>query len=237
MTLPSTFKNLLLALVLAAAVASGSAAKIGDTYDQVIAEKGQPSGKIEGGGIVLLRYPDATFRLKGGVVVAIRSSGLAKVADPSPEESTPAPSRTRIQELRDTEKAAARRVREIVNRPATQVAMAPGMKVANCGDAWFQPGAETPDFDTVDVRASQETKNYAGSGWPYATSNLNPGIAFPTGDLAFNSKTKLFYTDRSVPKRKLTEDEMLEVNRQYRIIGQCIRDLAAIGSTGSYDEE
>jgi hypothetical protein len=231
-----TLKNLFRALMLTATVASACAAKIGDTYDQVIAEKGQPSGKIEGGGIILLRYGDAMFRLKGGVVVAIKFLAPAKVAEPVPEETPGAPSRTRIQELRDNEKAAARRVREIVNRPATQVAITPGMKVGNWGDAWFHPGAEIPDFDTVDVRTSQETQHYAGSGWPYATSNLNPGIAFPTDDLAFNSKTKLFYTDRSVPKRKLTEEEMLEVNRQYRIIGQCIRDLAALGSTGSYDE-
>ena len=32
--------------------------------------------------------------------------------------------------------------------------------------------------------------------------------------------TKYFYTDRSVPKKKLTEEEMLEINRLYRIIGQ-----------------
>ena len=222
--------------MLAATVASASAAKIGDTYDQVIAEKGQPSGRIEGGGIILLRYADATFRIKGGVVVAIKASPAARVAEaPAPDE-TAAPSRTRIQELRDNEKAAARRVREIVNQPATQVAITPGMKVGNWGDAWFHPGAEIPDFDHVDIRLSQET-NYAKSGWLCATSNMNPGIAFPTEDLAFNSKTKYFYTDRSVPKRKLTEDEMLEVNRQYRIIGQCIRDLAALGSTGSYDED
>jgi hypothetical protein len=235
-TFPFSIRNLLRALILAATVASACAAKIGDTYDQVIAEKGPPSGKIEGGSIILLRYPDATYRLKGGVVVAIKSSPIAAPAEAPAAETEAVRPRTRIQELRDNEKAAARRVREIVNRPATQVAITPGMKVGNWGDAWFHPGAEIPDFDTVDVRASQETQHYAGSGWPYATSNLNPGVAFPTDDLAFNSKTKLFYTDRSVPKRKLTEDEMLEVNRQYRIIGQCIRDLAALGSTGSYDE-
>jgi hypothetical protein len=37
--------------------------------------------------------------------------------------------------------------------------------------------------------------------------------------------TKYFITDRSVPKKKLTEAEMLEINRLYRIIGHCNQQL------------
>jgi hypothetical protein len=42
--------------------------------------------------------------------------------------------------------------------------------------------------------------------------------------------TKFFYVDRSVPKKKLTEDEMLEINRLYRIIGQCEIQLDILGA-------
>jgi hypothetical protein len=41
-------------------------------------------------------------------------------------------------------------------------------------------------------------------------------------------KTKLYYTDRSLPKRKLTRAEMAEVNRLYRVIGRCRADLARL---------
>ena len=43
---------------------------------------------------------------------------------------------------------------------------------------------------------------------------------FRGSDLEFNPMTKYFYTDRSLPKKKLQEYEMLEINRFYRIIGQ-----------------
>ena len=74
----------------------------------------------------------------------------------------------------------------------------------------------------MDVRKTQEL-NYAGN--QYVTSDLNPGVVFLGRELEFNSMTKYFITDRSVPKKKLTEAEMLEINRLYRIIGHCERQL------------
>ncbi len=50
-----------------------------------------------------------------------------------------------------------------------------------------------------------------------------------SSELEFNSMTKYFYTDRRLPKKKLTGDEMLEINQLYRIIGHCndqLSDLA-----------
>ena len=41
--------------------------------------------------------------------------------------------------------------------------------------------------------------------------------------------TKIFYQDRSLPKKRLTEEEMLEINRLYRIIGRCTDQLASMG--------
>jgi len=60
----------------------------------------------------------------------------------------------------------------------------------------------------------------------YVTSDLNPNLVYLGHQLEFNSMTKYFYTDRTVPKKKLTEAEMLEINRLYRIIGRCEQLLA-----------
>jgi hypothetical protein len=48
-------------------------------------------------------------------------------------------------------------------------------------------------------------------------------------DLEFNSMTKYFYLDRTLPKKKLTEAEMLEINKLYRVIGQCVVELNMLG--------
>ncbi|HMD53952.1 MAG TPA: hypothetical protein VKJ65_05330, partial [Phycisphaerae bacterium] len=54
---------------------------------------------------------------------------------------------------------------------------------------------------------------------------LNPGVVFLGNELEFNSRTKYFYTDRLVPKKRLTEAEMLEINQLYRVIGHCEQQL------------
>jgi hypothetical protein len=119
------------------------------------------------------------------------------------------------------------KVQDIVNQPVTHLKRTPDMvDVGDYQDGWFHPGAITPDFDNVDVRASQQL---VYSGNKYASSPANPGEVFLGSELEFNPMTKYFYTDRSLPKKKLTEDEMLEINQQYRIIGRCnarLLDLA-----------
>jgi hypothetical protein len=92
---------------------------------------------------------------------------------------------------------------------------------------WFHPGAEIPDFNTVDVRQSQQ---FPYESHQYVSSDQLPALMFKGADLEFNAMTKLFYTNRSLPKKRLTEDEMVEINSQYRIIGHCqdqIRELQA----------
>jgi hypothetical protein len=44
--------------------------------------------------------------------------------------------------------------------------------------------------------------------------------------------TKYFYIDRSLPKKKLTEAEMLEINKLYRVIGACEEQLLELGYNG-----
>ena len=74
----------------------------------------------------------------------------------------------------------------------------------------------------MDVRKTQQ---FDYDGHQYVTSDLNPGVVFIGQELEFNPMTKYFYTDRLVPKKKLTEAEMLEINQLYRVIGHFEHEL------------
>jgi hypothetical protein len=119
------------------------------------------------------------------------------------------------------------RVLQIVNKPVRAFAKSPNMDVSVFSPGWFHEGASKPDFNTVDIRQSQQLI-YAKN--KYVTSDLNPKIVFLGAELEFNAMTKLFYTNRSLPKRKLTEAEMLEINELYRVIGKCERALLRINN-------
>jgi hypothetical protein len=114
------------------------------------------------------------------------------------------------------------KVEDIVNQPVTHLKRTPDMKVAYFSPGWFHDGATKPDFNTVDIRTTQK---FPYAGYQYVTSDLNPGEAFIGRELEFNSMTKYFFNDRTVPKKKLTEAEMLEINQLYRVIGRCEQQL------------
>ncbi|HXR46807.1 MAG TPA: hypothetical protein VN784_05145 [Candidatus Limnocylindrales bacterium] len=117
------------------------------------------------------------------------------------------------------------RVREIVNQPVESLPRKPDMKVATYSPGWFRPGSEKPDFNRVDVR---NTQKFPYDRNEYVTSDLNPKVVYVGPELEFNPMTKYFYTNRAVPKKKLNESEMLEINRLYRIIGQDEDRLAGL---------
>ncbi len=117
------------------------------------------------------------------------------------------------------------RVREIVNQPVTALTRTPEIETATYSPGWFHEGAEKPDFNRVDVRTTQQL-SYGQH--KYVTSDLNPGVVFLGNELEFNPMTKYFYTERSLPKKKLTEAEMLEINRLYRIIGHDEEELGRL---------
>lgn len=75
-----------LGLFFAAAVPLLAAVAIGDTYEQVVAEKGAPAGKMQAGATQILRYADQTIRLKDGRVVAVEAA-----VNRAPSTPTPAP--------------------------------------------------------------------------------------------------------------------------------------------------
>jgi hypothetical protein len=121
---------------------------------------------------------------------------------------------------------AIQKVKVIVNQPVARFARPRGALVGVYGPGgWFHEGAEKPDFNTVDVR---QTQKFPYEKYQYVTSDLNPGVVFVGRQLEFNSMTKYFYTDRTLPKKRLSEAEMLEINRLYRIIGRCEQQLAAL---------
>lgn len=139
---------------------------------------------------------------------------------------------TRVAALTAEMEQAMQKVRAIVNQPVKRYLRQPGMPVGKFSPGWFHEGAMVPDFSTVDVRATQE---FPYDRYPYVTSDLNPGIVFIGRELEFNSMTKYFYTDRTVPKKRLTEAEMLEINHLYRIIGRCKDELRRLLKPDSPD--
>jgi hypothetical protein len=147
--------------------------------------------------------------------IAPLSPALAQVPSAHPQSITQL----------DADAAQARqRVIEIVNQPVTHLPRTDEAAVFSPG--WFHPGAIKPDFNTVDVRATREL-TYDNAA--YVTSDLNPTEMFIGRDLEFNAMTKYFYADRTLPKARLSDAEMLEVNRLYRIIGRDEQAHAARG--------
>lgn len=214
-------------LFMAATVALGSS--VGDSYEKVVAEKGTPKSEIQAGAVRVLNYPDVTIKIRDNVVVSIvAASAPAQPSKPASASGQRPSAAEQIATLKKQLTEAIARVSLIVNQPVTAVPRTPDLKVAWFGGGWFHPGAATPDFNNVDIRTTQETSQY--EKYDYVSSPLNPGVAFPGGEIEFNSMTKFFYLDRTVPKKRLTEPEMIEINRLYRIIGHCDAQLRSLGA-------
>ncbi|MEQ1842298.1 MAG: thioredoxin family protein [Verrucomicrobiales bacterium] len=60
-------------LAVIAMSATALAVKVGDTFQQVIAEKGNPPGKLEMGATQILQYPDQWVKMKDGKVTSVES--------------------------------------------------------------------------------------------------------------------------------------------------------------------
>jgi hypothetical protein len=218
-------------LLFSASIALG--ANVGDTYESVIKEKGAPKSQIQVGAVRLLGYTDVTIKFRDNVVVSIKAvvnTPEAPYQPPkAPIQQTQAP--LSVDAIEAQLKDAVDHVNLIVNQPVPFVPLTQEIR-SQCAwfaDTWFHPGAAMPDFNNVDIRKTQETKNY--EDYPYASSNFTPDRAFIASDIEFNSMTKIFYQDRTIPKKKLTEEEMVEINRLYRIIGRCCTELNAMGVT------
>ena len=204
-----------------AAAAAGS--DVGDTYEKVLAEKGPPKSQLDAGSVRILSYPDATIKLKDNVVVSVRTVAAANAPTGAPPPAGPQSPAAKIAELKRQMKAALDKVNLIVNQPVPTVPRTTATNAAWFANGWFHPGATTPNFGTCDVRKTQETAQY--DKFEYVAGPDHPDVAFAARDIEFNSMTKFFYVDRTLPKKRLTEAEMVEINRQYRVIAQCDMQL------------
>jgi hypothetical protein len=218
-----------LALILLTLATTAAASSVGDSYDKVIAEKGNPTGQIQAGAVRILNYPDATIKLRDNVVISVKS---VSAAAPEPTRAPVGPGQApsvadEIAVAKKQLKDAIDKVIVIVNQPPPSVPRTPDLKVAWYGDTWFHPGATTPDFRNVDIRKTQDLSNY--SRYAYVSSNMTANVAFPGDALEFNSMTKFFYQDRNLPKKRLTEAEMVEINRLYRVIALSEDQLSSLG--------
>ena len=118
----------------------------------------------------------------------------------------PTPGPTQTNSVQAEMQTAIHQVERIINQPVAAYRRAPGMKVGLFSPGWFHAGAIKPDFQTVDIRTTQDNQF---DRRPYVTSDLNPGVVFVGSEIEFNPMTKHFYVDRSLPKKKLTEAEMV----------------------------
>jgi hypothetical protein len=133
-----------------------------------------------------------------------------------------APDAAALTALRDD---AITQVKRIVNEPVPALPRAADAPLGVFTPGWFHPGAAKPNFSTVDVRLTQK---FPYDKFEYVTSDVTPGLMFRGQDLEFNPMTKYFYTDYSLPKKRLSPDEMTEINRLYRVIGKLEQEIARV---------
>lgn len=55
-----------------ATVSAAFAVSVGETYEQVVAEKGRPVGVMNGGTVQIVTYPDMVIKVRDGLVAAIK---------------------------------------------------------------------------------------------------------------------------------------------------------------------
>ncbi|HZZ19510.1 MAG TPA: hypothetical protein VFE25_09080 [Opitutaceae bacterium] len=209
----------------------------GETYDQVIAEKGKPVSQMGIGSRRILNYPDAVVKLENDVVTSVKAverreptSAPVRMAPGGnlshPSDAGPMPSG--LLEARQKLSLALARAREIINQPVDSVPMTPEIrsKAAVYQQGWVHDGAEIPHFIDAHIEASQEP---VAAQYYWVTCNLTPGLAFRSQDREFNAQTKFFYMDRSLPKKRLSAGEMAELDVVYHKIGMYAAYLQRAG--------
>ncbi len=112
------------------------------------------------------------------------------------------------------------KVRLIVNQTPPVAPMPP--RSAEIYHYGYHPGALTPDYAHADLYSTREL--WKGE---YVCMDTVPNVYYRSADCEFNPQTKFFFTSRDLPKKKLTDAEIAEVVRLYRIIATDERLLAA----------
>jgi len=163
------------------------------------------------------------FAPRVALAALVVSTGLAATAAADSSQEPPT-KEAQIAAIKSVMEKTVHRIQEIAGQPVTRLARTPDMDVT-LFPGWFHPGAMRPNFNSVDVRATQE---FPYDKFGYVASDQNPNVVFIGHELEFNSMIKLFYADRSCPKRKLSEPAMLEINHLYRILGRSEQQLAEL---------
>jgi hypothetical protein len=148
-----------------------------------------------------------------------------RVSAQSTNDQTSTDTNARIAVLQVQLTNAWHQVEAIVCQPVPAYRRDDSYRISIFSPGWFHPGAITPDFNRVDVRKTQESP-YAAHPW--VSSDITPTMMWHGSDLEFNSMTKLFYTNRDMPKKKLTDAEMVQINSLYRTIGQCQSEIVQL---------
>ena len=220
-----------LAFLVAASLVRAST--VGDTYAKVLADNGQPKNIIDAGSVKILGYPGFTIKVRDGLVVSIKPTEASPAAPLPPPAGAgvplPHPYETTehaYSRLSAERQSAVDSVIAIVNQPVPQIPMSPNLRPGWWGNGWFHEGASIPDYANVDIRVTQEVVQFMK--YRFISSPLNPGVVFPGDQIEFNANTKLYYQDRNLPKKRLTQDEMVEINRLYRVIAKCDSQLALL---------
>jgi thiol-disulfide isomerase/thioredoxin len=167
-----------LVFFLASALSLHATIGVDTTYEQVLAEKGPPSGKMQAGDNMVLRYPDATIRLRGGRVISVEAAkGASHAASPS---SAPAP---------DTAPAKPESPAPTKTEPARTA----------------EKGAWTTNYRAALAEAREQKRHvflfFTGSDWCGWCMRLNKEI-LSTSDFARYASEKLVLVEIDFPKGK-----------------------------------
>ncbi len=216
------------------------AAELTATYEQLKTAR----AKLKGGGPALAAYNaraahyqddcrslaaekarlDSLQHTVAAVTAAARAT-TQTVANVSQGSSAPAagnapPPGAEAPVTRAQMEAAVQRAQAIVNQVPPTVTKPPGAQSWNYG---YHPGATKPDFNKTDIVSGRELWLH-----DYIDMQGSPGVYYRGTDCEFNSQTKFFFTNRSLPKKRLTDAEYQELVRLYRFLGRCEHDLNVV---------
>jgi thiol-disulfide isomerase/thioredoxin len=207
----------LAATILAFATASAAlGVTIGETYEQVVAEKGRPVGVMNGGTVQIVTYPDMVLKVKDGLVSSIKGPEKAHfVFGTNPPPSPPAP-------------AAAPRPAAPPPRPEPAATRAPSPVLASDAVApeYRGPPVWEPDMGTA-MHEAQETKRhilvlFTGSDWCEWCQKMDDEV-FSQREFAVYTHAnyiivKLDYP-RQTPQSESTKRENAEMLRRFDVRG------------------
>jgi thiol:disulfide interchange protein len=178
------------------ATATALATTVGETYDQVITEKGRPANHLQCGAMQVLSYPDAIIKLNDNVVVSVRRPDAVWTTGSAP----PAPRQTLAL--------------------ASNAAPAPAAQARPGNVTW------TTDYNAALDQAKSDHKHtllfFTGSDWCGWCKKLNREI-LTTSDFNQYAQDKLELVELDYPRQKPQSDALRSQNRmlesRYNITG------------------